>query len=170
MASITKTSSTPRWIQRIINGWQRFFLPGDLTTLIIAIVLLLMPALSLSAAGWPLGMRTVVPVLLLSIIFGFVLARSQYSELLGLMLSAIYGACLVLLIASINQPGSLGDGVYELFSRLFLWLRDAVSGGINQDDLVLTLLISGLFWFLGYNLACICSGWIGCGEPCCRPR
>jgi transglutaminase-like putative cysteine protease len=153
MASVAKSSSTPRWVRRIVNGWQSFFLPGDLTTLIIAVVLLLMPALSLGAAGWPLGMNTLSLVLILSVVFGFVLARSQYNELLGLMLSAIYGVCFVLLIAAINQPGGLDDGVYELFSRMFLWMRDAVTGGINQDDLVLTLLISGLFWFLGYNLA-----------------
>lgn len=153
MASISKTASTPLWLRRVVNGWQSFFLPGDLTTLAVAIVLLLMPALSLGAAGWPLGMNTLVLVLVLSVVFGFVLARSRYNELLGLMLSAIYGACFVLLIAAVNQPGGLGDGVYELFSRMFVWMRDAVTGGINQDDLVLTLLISGLFWFLGYNLS-----------------
>ena len=153
MASITQNSSAPRWVRRIVSGWQSFFLQGDITTLIIALILLLLPALSLGAAGWPLGMNTLVTVSILSVIFGFVLARSQYNELLGLMLSGIYGACFVLIIAAINQPGSVGDGVYDLFSRLFVWMRDAVSGGINQDDLVMTLLISGLFWFLGYNLA-----------------
>ena len=151
--TITNTASAPQWVRRVLKGWQSFFLPGDLTTLIIAIVLLLMPALSLGAAGWPLGMNTLVIVLVLSVVFGFVLARSKYNELLGLMLSGIYGACFVLIIAAVNQPGGLGDGVYELFSRTFIWVRDAVTGGINQDDLVLTLLISGLFWFLGYNLS-----------------
>lgn len=151
--SIPNSPTVPRWVRRLLTGWQSFFLPGDLTTLIIAIVLLLMPALSLGAAGWPLGMNTLVIVLVLSVVFGFVLARSKYNELLGLMLSGIYGACFVLIIAAINQPGGLGDGVSELFSRTFIWMRDAVTGGINQDDLVLTLLISGLFWFLGYNLS-----------------
>lgn len=151
--TITQTPPTPPWMRRIVKGWKSFFLPGDLITLIIALVLLLMPALSLGAAGWPLGMSTLVMVLILSVLFGFVLARSKYNELLGLMLSGIYGACFVLIIAALNQPGGLGNGVYELFSRTFIWLRDAVTGGINQDDLVLTLLISGLFWFLGYNLA-----------------
>lgn len=153
MTSITTNTSAPRWVRRIVSGWQSFVLEGDLATLIIALVLLLLPALALGAADWPLGMNTLIPVSILSVIFGFVLSRSQYNELLGLMLSAIYGACFVLLVAAINQPGTIADGVYDLFSRVFLWLRDAVTGGINQDDLVMTLLISGLFWFLGYNLA-----------------
>ena len=33
------------------------------------------------------------------------------------------------------------------------WIIDATNGGINQDDLVFTLLVASLFWFLGYNLA-----------------
>lgn len=153
MASITNPSFAPRWVQRFVSGWQSFFLPGDLSTLVIAVILLLLPALSLGAAGWTLGMNTLVTIVVLSVVFGFVLARSQYNELLGLMLSGIYGACLVLLVAAFNQPGSLGEGVYDLFSRLIVWVRDAFTGGINQDDMVLTLLISALFWFLGYNLS-----------------
>lgn len=153
MASMTKMPTAPGWVQRLVNGWQSFFVPGDISTLFVAVALLLMPALSLGAAGWSLGMNTLVTVTVLSVLFGFVLARSQYNELLGLMLSAIYGACFVLLIAAYNQPGGLRDGVYELFSRLIIWARDAATGGINQDDLVLTLLISALFWFLGYNLS-----------------
>jgi transglutaminase-like putative cysteine protease len=112
-----------------------------------------MPVLSLLEAGWALERSTLIPITILSVIFGFTLARSQYNELLGLMISGIYGACLVLLIAALNQPTNLGDGIYTVFSRLFQWLFDAASGGINQDDLVFTLLVASLFWFLGYNLA-----------------
>ena len=143
----------PRWTRRISNSWRSLFAPGDFTALIIATVLLLMPALSLNAAGWPLDSSTLVPVTILSVIFGFMLARSQYNELLGLMISGIYGACFVLLIAAINQHVGLGDGIYAVFSRLFHWIVDASNGGINQDDLVFTLLVASLFWFLGYNLA-----------------
>lgn len=143
----------PRWTRRISSTWQRSFAPGDLTGLIVAAALLMMPAIALVAAGWPIDSSTLYPVTLLSVFFGFMLARSQYNELLGLMISGIYGACFVLLIAALNQPSGLGDGIYAVFSRLFSWLLDAAGGGINQDDLVFTLLVSSLFWFLGYNLA-----------------
>src|SRR3954467_8542906 len=92
----------PRWTRRISTSLRSLFAPGDLTALIIATVLLLMPALSLNAAGWPLDSTTLVPVTILSVLFGFFLARSQYNELLGLMISGIYGACFVLLIAALN--------------------------------------------------------------------
>ncbi len=143
----------PRWTRRINSAWHSVFAPGDLTALIIAVVLLALPVLSLDAAGWPLELSTLMTTSILSVLFGFVLARSQYNELLGLLISGIYGACFVLLIAAFNQPGNLGDGVYTVFSHLFRWIVDATNGGINQDDLVFTLLIASLFWFLGYNLA-----------------
>jgi transglutaminase-like putative cysteine protease len=142
-----------RWRRRAIHTWRTLFSPGDLTALFIDLALLLMPVLALSAAGWPLDLRTVIPVLILSVVFGFLLARSHYNELLALMMSGIYGIGFVLLIAAINEPGGLIDGGYSLFSRLFRWLNDAFYGGINQDDLIFTLLVSTLFWFLGYNVA-----------------
>lgn len=149
----TRAFPMPLWSRRITNAWHSIFAPGDLTGLIIAAALLMMPAFSLVGAGWPLDSSTLFPVALLSVLFGFILARSQYNELLGLLISGIYGACFVLLIAAFQQPSNLGDGIYTVFSRLFRWLIDAAGGGINQDDLVFTLLVASLFWFLGYNLA-----------------
>ena len=128
------------------------FAPGDLSTLAVAAVLLLMPALGLEASGWPLSSRTIIPVLALSIAFGFLLARSHYNELLSLLMSGIYGTGFALLIAAINEPGGIGEGVYSVLARLLQWLVDAATGGINQDNLVFTILVAMLFWFLGYNL------------------
>ena len=81
-----------------------------------------MPVLSLAAAGWPLDLRTVIPVMVLSVVFGFLLSRSHYNELLALMMSGIYGVGFVLLLAAINEPGNLGEGAISVFSRLFRWM------------------------------------------------
>ncbi len=155
MATRSRSMSSPlsRWRRRAVHTWRTLFSQGDFTALGITIALLLMPILSLSAAGWPLDLRTVVPTMLLSVIFGFLLSRSHYNELLALLMSGIYGVAFVLLLAAINEPGGLLDGAYSLFSRLFQWISDALYGGINQDDLVFTLLVAMLFWFLGYNVA-----------------
>jgi transglutaminase-like putative cysteine protease len=153
----TRAKSLPspfmRWRRRVLHTWRTLFTPGDITALLIAIALLLMPVLSLASAGWPLDLRTVIPVMILSIIFGFLLSRSHYNELLALIMSGVYGVGFVLLLAAINEPGGLADGAISVFSRLFRWIMDAIGGGINQDDLVFTLLVSSLFWFLGYNVA-----------------
>ncbi|MBL8133954.1 MAG: hypothetical protein JNL42_18980 [Anaerolineae bacterium] len=138
--------------QRFNAAWRSIFSPGDFYAWLIAAGLLIAPALSLYTAGWLVDLRTVLPIIVLSLIFGFLLARSQYNEFLCLIISAIYGTCFTLLIAAINQPGGFGEAIVQVFLRLSRWLYDAFTGGINQDDLVFTLLISGLFWFLGFNL------------------
>ncbi|NWG15722.1 MAG: hypothetical protein HXY41_03730 [Chloroflexi bacterium] len=146
-------SPLQRWRRRLAFRWNHLFAPGDELALLAVALLLMMPVLALAAAGWPLALNTILPVLLLSVGFGFLLARSQYNELLALFMSGIYGLGFVLLVASINEAGGLGDGAYTVFSRLLRWILDAISGGINQDELVFTLLVAALFWFLSYNAA-----------------
>ncbi|PJF27485.1 MAG: hypothetical protein CUN53_03850, partial [Phototrophicales bacterium] len=144
---------TRRFETRVRGALRSLLLPGDLVALLVTVVLLLLPALALIEAGWPLEPRTILPTSVLSLIFGFLLSRSRYGELVGLIISTLYGSCIILLTAALNQPGNLLGGVYSVFERLLTWTVDAASGGINQDELVFTLLVSALFWFLGHNLA-----------------
>lgn len=153
MTTLVNSVSPPRLLRRWTQWWRKTFAQGDVTALVIAVILLLMPALSLYGAGWPLDLRILLPIVVLSVGFGFLLARSQYNELIGLIITTVYGACFVLLIAALNDPDGLGRGIYNVFMRTFTWIMDATSGGINQDNLIFTLLVSSLFWFLGYNLA-----------------
>lgn len=132
---------------------QQMFSRGELPALVIALSLLLMPMLSLHASEWAIRLDVAVPVLVLSVVFGFLLARSQYNELLALMMSAVYGSCFVLLAAAFSEPGGIISGVYSVFTRTVLWVYDAFTGGINQDELVLTMMAATLFWYLGYNAA-----------------
>ena len=98
-------------VDKLINFLRTYFSPGDFTTLFIVMVLLLMPALSLSAAEWPVNMRVIVPVLISSAILGLVLARSQFNELLALIVSTTYGICFIVLTAALGEPANIGEGV-----------------------------------------------------------
>lgn len=139
--------------RRLTYAWRTYFAPGDFFILLITMILLMMPALALNAASWPLDLRIILPVLILSVAFGLLLARSQYNEFLALIISGLYGVCFVLFAAALSEPGGIPNGVYTVFARSISWFNDALTGGINQDDLVFTLLIALLFWFLGYNAA-----------------
>ncbi len=143
----------PSLLNRIAGGWRSFFVSGDLTTLIILTVMLLAPPLSLQAGEWPLDMGIILPVTVASVLFGLLLARSQFNELLALIISTTYGFCFVLISTAMSLEMSLGTSVYEVFIRAATWMHDAATGGINPDDLVFTLLVALLFWFLGYNAA-----------------
>lgn len=148
-----KSSRKPRQKSRLVRLWADLAKPGDLITLAISFGLLALVVLALDAAGWGLDLRVVLPTSALSLIVGWVLARSEYNDLFALIVSAIYGAALVVLVAALSMPGGLGQGLYDVFARSFQWLYDAFTGGVNQDDLVFTLIVSAMFWFLGHNLS-----------------
>lgn len=143
----------PPFVNRLLESWSRFFAPGDIPTVVILVALLLIPPLSLDAADWPLSMSVIIPVTIMSGIFGLIFSRSRFGELLALIISSTYGVCMVLLLTATTLDGPLGTNVYNVFERTIEWLTAAFTGGINPDDLVFTLLVSFLFWFLGYNAA-----------------
>ncbi len=147
----TLRSPLDRRLRRFTNAVRTLFAPGDLTALIIVFGMVLLPALALEAAGWPLALNTVLPVGAFGVLLGFLLARSHYGELLALILSGLYGGGIVLLVAAINEPGGLVEGINSVVGRLAAWAIDAFTGGINQDELVFTLLVALLLWFVGYS-------------------
>ncbi|MBN8594059.1 MAG: DUF4129 domain-containing protein [Anaerolineae bacterium] len=155
MATATNrwATTSPRWIRRLTNAWRTLFAPGDLFTLLVALLLLIIPVVALAAAGWPMELGAVLPIAVLSIGFGFLLARSQYNELIALLMSNIYGVGFTILLAASTEPGGLGQGLLGLVTRSVQWTVDAFNGGINQDPLIFTMLVSLLVWFLGYNIA-----------------
>jgi transglutaminase-like putative cysteine protease len=136
------------------NLWQtlrEMWRQGDVWTLLLLLLLLLMPLFSLLAAQWPLDPRVVVPILGLSLLFGYGLARSQFNEVLALIVSTTYGGLMLLFIAAWVLRGDIPSGSVEVVTRFVQWLYDFVTGGINQDPLAFTLWVGLLFWFLAYN-------------------
>ncbi len=133
----------------MFKGLRQFFYPGDFLTLILLIVLMCITPVSLKAGEWPLSMAVVLPVTALGVTFGLIFARSQFGEFIALIISSTYGVCLVLIFTSLDTS----SGINDVLSRVLSWSSDAMTGGINTDDTVFTLMVAFLFWFLGYNAA-----------------
>ena len=146
-------SALNRPLRRFSNALRTLFAPGDFTALLIVFGMVLLPILALEAAGWPLAVGTVLPVAAVAVGLGFLLARSHYGELLALILSVLYGAGVTLLVAAVNEPGGLIEGINSVAGRLASWVVAVFTGGINQDELVFTLLLALLLWFVGYSAA-----------------
>lgn len=117
----------------------------------VVAVLLLMPLLTIDIAGWAVDLDTVLPITLFSVGFGWVVARSRFGEIPALTISALYAVLAVMLVAALNLNLPFQDAVASVIDRVYAWIVDAVSGGINTDELVLTMLVALLFWFLAYN-------------------
>jgi transglutaminase-like putative cysteine protease len=140
-----------RFITRLSDALRHTFSLSDVIMLLVAAGLTLTPLLALNAAGWMVDLRVAFPVIVLSTLFSFLLARSQYGEILCLLISVVYGGVFTLVITALYEPRPLGAALLDTFVRLGEWVYDALSGGINQDPLVFTLIMSSLFWFLGFN-------------------
>ncbi len=113
--------------------------------------MLLMPLLTLDIVGWAIELNVVLPVTVFSMIMGLILARSRFGEISALIISLLYGVGTVLLVAAANQNLPFREALSTILTRSYEWAIDLVSGGINTDELVLTLLVGILFWFLAYN-------------------
>lgn len=143
-----------RFSAALIRVWRRLFLRGDFTALLLTVGLLLVPAFAMRAAAWTTGLEQLIPITLLSVLFGFLLARSHYDELLSLLISGVYSLGFIGLITALTiEGGTLLDRVAGIFLRSAVWLQALVGGGIAQDNLIFVLFLSVLFWFLGHNTA-----------------
>lgn len=133
------------------SRWRSPISIDTVSTLIVVTVLLLMPLLAIETVGWAIDMNTVLPVTLLAVFFGLILARSRFGELIALIVSLLYGIGVLIIVLALNVSLPFREAVTAVLNRSYEWTVDLVSGGINTDELVLTLLAGFLFWFLAYN-------------------
>ncbi len=117
---------------------------------------MIVTALALDAAQWTQGLGALVTVSFFAVGFGFLLARSHYSELLALILSSVYSLAVVIGVNALTaiHSGALHSRVYTLASELDTWINEALAGKQPaNDDVAFIVFLSVLFWFLGHNAA-----------------
>src|ERR1041385_5754543 len=119
-------ASFNRWLR---NRVRVIFTRGDLTALFITCLLLVVPVMALNASldisrdslrgpgAWPVSLNQLIPIAILSVVFGFFLARSHFSELISLMLSAIYCVASILVIQLVIAPGDPVSRVINVVTR-----------------------------------------------------
>ena len=148
---MTAESIAVRPARRKRSRWRSPISLNTISTLIVISVLLLFPLLATDIAGWAIDLDIVLPVTLLSVFLGLILARSRFGEITALIVGLLYGVGTVMIVAALHQNLPFRDALVSVATRSYEWAVDLVSGGINTDPLVLTLLVGILFWFLAYN-------------------
>ncbi|MCY3917061.1 MAG: transglutaminaseTgpA domain-containing protein [Chloroflexi bacterium] len=151
MSSVSSRASNRPGRRRSRSRWRSPISLGEVSALLVVGVLLLMPMLTMEIAGWEVDLDTVLPVTLFGLPFGWLVARSSFGEIAALVISLLYGFFAVILVAAFNLNLPFQEAVQSVVSRTLEWTVDALSDGNNTDDLVLTLLVAILFWFLAYN-------------------
>jgi transglutaminase-like putative cysteine protease len=148
--------STQRWRRRLRNHLRTVFVRGDLSSLFMVCSMMIATALAVSAAGWTDGLRSLAVVSFSAVVFGFLLARSHYSELIALILSTVYSLANILVINAVLlvDHGTLWGRTDTLLRQIKIWLDEAMAGGEpTNDSVAFVVFLSVLFWFLGHNAA-----------------
>ncbi len=167
MESFTQGQSLPIWSsiwRRLRNRFRTIFTRGDLSALVIACALLFIPVLALDTslditkelakqtATWQVGLNQLIPIAVFSVIIGFLLSRSHYSELFCLILSGIWCIVTMALVQFFAAPGDPVTRIIEVTRRFATSLQTSLTNN-TLDPYILILFLSVLIWFLGHNTA-----------------
>ena len=131
---------------------------SDLLTLGILLVMLFAVAGSIIAAEWMPGLEVILWAVLLSVLAGTALAYSNFPSWTAHLTSMVYGAFTTIVIGIISQPDIMRindwrEKVLLLIDKVIAFIREAASNGTSREDVIFVLILSGLFWVLGYSAA-----------------
>jgi len=115
---------------------------------------MIITSLALSTADWTAGLGSLAVISFFAVGFGFLLARSHYSEFVALILSTVYSLAVILGVNAYTlvEHGSIRERVSVLAQQVNNWFNAAAAGDQPaNDDVVFVIFLSVLFWFLGHN-------------------
>mgnify|MGYP001199615612 FL=1 len=151
---LPRTSGRRR--RRLRSQLRSIFVRGDFSSLLMTWALMIITALAVDAANWTRGLDALAIVSFIAVGFGFLLARSHYSEFLSLILSGTYslvgigGVCAYVLV----DEGGPRQRVVTLAQQLNAWLTEALAGRQPpNDEVAFVVFLSVLFWYLSHNAA-----------------
>jgi len=131
---------------RLEEGWN---------TALFLLGAILVAGWGLAATKWTEGLHVVPVAGVGGLAAGLLLGWSVFPGWVCHLLSTIYGLTWVGFLLGLGLPGELtgGERIVELSARFSYWFSQAVTGGTSHDALIFVMLLSGLFWILGYNAA-----------------
>lgn len=123
----------------------------DWVILILAAMMVVSPAASLIAADWTEGLEVLLTAAFFGMLAGLVISISRFRGLTSHLLSAIYGVFWLGYVFAGPLPYPLWrDRIVMLIVRINGWFALTLRGGTGRDSLLFILVLSLLFWWLGY--------------------
>ena len=110
---------------------------------------------TLVVTGWTEGLDIVPMAGIGGLAAGLFLGWSVFQGWTSHLFSTVYGLVWVGFLLGLRLPGELtwSRRITELVTRFFYWAGQAVTGGTGHDALIFVMLLSVLFWILGYSAA-----------------
>lgn len=129
----------------------------DLFTLFVLFLMLSAVSSAISTAEWMAGLGVAFWAMLFGLLAGTALAFSSFNGWTAHVTSAIYGIFTLTIIGathtSIDQTLGWRERVFSLAERSIDWVRAASSNGTSRETVMFVILVSALFWMLGYSAA-----------------
>jgi transglutaminase-like putative cysteine protease len=130
---------------------------SDFFTLGVLFVMLSAVAGSIVAAEWMPGLGTIFWAVILSLLAGTALAYSSFPGWTAHLTSLVYGLFSTTVIAisqdDMAQAADPRDRVLLLIDKIAIWMQEAFNNGTSRETVIFILILTGLFWLLGYSAA-----------------
>jgi transglutaminase-like putative cysteine protease len=131
---------------------------SDILMLGIVLAMLVTVAGSIIAAGWMPGLEVILWAVALSVAAGTALAYSNFPSWTAHLTSLVYGAFVTIVIGITSQPDIMRltdwrEKTLLLIDKVIAFLQEAASNGTSRENVIFVLILSGLFWLLGYSAA-----------------
>ena len=153
------TNGSPRYGRYVDNV---YFRDGQLLTGILSLLLYLIVATSLDAAGYVTNMALLIPVTLGAFVLGTLMSYSRFDGFFALAHSLFVGlAWIIFLMTGMVDDADitpfLESGIPEMQARAYYvllqlldWLDDALNDAASEDNFVFVFEIGFLIWWLTY--------------------
>jgi transglutaminase-like putative cysteine protease len=153
--STFNTRPPARWAarpERMQKAWTLLFLLALFAMLSAA-------AGGVIAAGWLSGLEAIWWAAGVGLLAGAALAKSSFPTGIAHLTGLIYGFFTLGVIGTIHpdiaqQTADWHLRARALFEKVLAWSQAAASNGSSREPVILILVLSGLFWMLGYT-----AGW-----------
>ena len=144
---------------------RRYLDSGKLVTAALLLVLVGSLARSIEQARWTNGLDVLMPVAVLGVVVGVLLAGSSLGTACAHLAGVLAGMVVVTW-----QTGSLlpvseleeSNRFLLVWSRFRQWLGVVIEGGASYDELLFVFTMGAILWFLAYNSAwfVLRYGWV----------
>ena len=133
----------------------RVAISGELATVATVMVMVCSVAYSLVYAGWMPGLDGLVTVAFLAVLAGLALAHSSFPTWTAHLTSMIYGLFVIGVSAGsradIARLNDWRERFYLMVDKVTVWAHEAMSNGSSRETLIFYLVLSALFWLIGYG-------------------
>lgn len=130
-------------------------LRDDLPSLALLLLLVLMPAFAVLTAGWTDGLWVLSTVVLFSLLTGYLLAISMFSDLLLLLITTVYGTFAVWALSAslLAETLTFRERLLDIAFRISIWIENTLEGGFSRDNLIFVLFLCAVSWYVAFNAA-----------------